>query len=60
MKDVNVLISKEEINKKLDEMAEILDRDYEGKVITVLSVYTVPADFLCSYASSFACSFSLR
>ena len=34
----NVLISKEEINKKLDEMAEILDRDYEGKAITVLSV----------------------
>ena len=27
-----------EINKKLDEMAEILDRDYEGKAITVLSV----------------------
>ena len=38
MKDLNVLISKEEINKKLDEMAEILDRDYEGKAITVLSV----------------------
>ena len=37
MKDLNVLISKEEINKKLDEMAEILDRDYEGKAITVLS-----------------------
>ena len=29
MKDLNVLISKEEINKKLDEMAEILDRDYD-------------------------------
>ena len=31
MKDLNVLISKEEINEKLNEMAERLDRDYEGK-----------------------------
>ena len=38
MKDLNVLISKEEINEKLNEMAERLDRDYEGKAITVLSV----------------------
>jgi hypoxanthine phosphoribosyltransferase len=38
MEDLKVLISKEEINKRLDEMAEILDRDYEGKAITVLSV----------------------
>lgn len=38
MENLNVLISKEEIEKKLEELASQLDKDYEGKEITILSV----------------------
>lgn len=38
MKEFKELISKEQIDKRLYELAEQLDKDYEGKEIIVLSV----------------------
>lgn len=38
MKKIKVLISEEEINKKLDEMAEKIMKDYEGKELTFLCI----------------------
>ncbi len=38
MEKLNVLISEEEIEKKLEELASQLDKDYKGKEITILSV----------------------
>ena len=40
-----VLISQEEIQKRLYELAEQLDKDYEGKEITVICVMRGAAFF---------------
>lgn len=45
MEEVKVLINKKEIDKKVEELAAKLDKEYEGKEITVLSVLNGAAFF---------------
>ncbi len=48
MENLRVLFSEEEINARIDEMAEQINRDYEGKTIKIIGILKGGVYFMCA------------
>ena len=54
IKDVKVLISKEDVEKRVKELAEQINKDYEGKSITILCILKGSVFFTANLAKYLA------
>ncbi len=52
---INVLISEEDVNKRIRELGEQISRDYEGKEITLICILKGAAFFACELAKRITC-----
>ena len=50
MKDINVLINKSRLDKRLDEMAKEIEKDYEGKDILFVGILKGSVPFMWELA----------
>ena len=50
MKDINVLINKSRLEKRLDELAKEIERDYEGKEILFVGILKGSVPFMWELA----------
>ena len=48
--EFEVLISEEELDKRISEMAEQLDKEYEGKTVHLLGILKGSVFFMCDLA----------
>ncbi len=57
--DFKVLISQEEVEKKIDELAEQINKDYAGKTVHLVCILKGGVMFLCELAKHLTCDVTM-
>ena len=59
MEKIRVLLTEEEVDKKINEVAEQINKDYAGKEVHLICVLKGGAPFMCELAKRVTCNVSL-